>query len=456
MEALATALAEERLRIVASLIRTTRDWDLAEDAVADAAERALVTWPRDGVPRNPAAWLTTTATRRALDVIRRAGTERTKLAEVAAQQELEEQGGDDAVDHGAVTDDRLRLVFTCCHPALAMEARVALTLKVVAGLATADVARMFLVPEATMSQRLLRAKKRIANAGIPYRVPAAGDLAERLDGVLAVVYLVFTQGYAGAAAPALAEEAIRLGRLVVELMPEEDEARALLALMLAQHARRDARLVDGELVTLEHQDRSRWDRTAADEALALSMPPGRQPGTYRLQAELALTHLRATEAADTDWVRIVWLYDRLLDFQPSPVVALNRAVAVGMAEGPAAGLALLDDLEDAPALAGLHLLPAARADLLSRAGRTAEALRELDRARALAPTEQEARQLARRAAERQRNGLRGRSTSSVNRRCRSRASHSPRVSSMQFDSSTDQISSRFLASEVSITSTLIS
>jgi RNA polymerase sigma-70 factor (ECF subfamily) len=396
---LAQALADERLRIVASLIRTTRDWDLAEDAVADAAERALRTWPRDGVPRNPAAWLTTTAQRKALDVIRRAGTERTKLAELGVQQELDEQGEEPSVDHGALTDDRLRLVFTCCHPALSMEARVALTLKVVAGLTTAEVARMFLVEEATMGQRLLRAKKRIANAAIPYRVPEGGDLPERLDGVLAVVYLVFTQGYAGAAAPELAEEAIRLGRLVVDLMPDEDEARGLLALMLAQHARRHARLVDGELVTLEHQDRSLWDRSAVEEALGLTMPYGRVPGPYRLQAELALTHLRAADAADTDWRRIVRLYDRLHALQPSPVVALNRAVAVGMAQSPARGLLALDELADHPALRGLHLLPAARADLLARAGRTSEALEQLDRALELAPTEQERAQLARRRTE---------------------------------------------------------
>src|SRR3954453_23828970 len=343
-------MAGERLRIVASLIRTTRDWDLAEDAVADAAERALLTWPRDGVPRNPAAWLTTTATRRALDVIRRAGTERTKVAELGVQQEIDEQGGEDRVDTGVVGDDRLRLVFTCCHPALSMEARVALTLKVVAGLSTEQVARMFLVAEATMSQRLLRAKKRITNAGIPYRVPQAADLPDRLDGVLAVVYLVFTQGYAGGAAPELAEEAIRLGRLLVDLMPDEDEVTGLLALMLAQHARRRARLVGGELVTLEHQDRSRWDAAAVWEALTLNMPPGRVPGPYRLQAELALTHLRAADAADTDWRRIVRLYDRLLALQPSPVVYLNHAIALGMAEGPHRGLVALDELAGYPAL----------------------------------------------------------------------------------------------------------
>ena len=391
-------MADERLRIVASLIRTTRDWDLAEDAVADAAERALLTWPRDGIPRNPAAWLTTAAQRRALDVIRRAATERTKVAELGVQQRLDEQG-EEAVDHGAVSDDRLRLVFTCCHPALSMEARVALTLKVVAGVATGEVARMFLVGEATMSQRLLRAKQRVANAGIPYQVPDAADLTERLDGVLAVVYLVFTQGYAGGAAPELAEEAIRLGRLLVDLMPDEDEVTGLLALMLAQHARRDARLVDGDLVTLEHQDRSRWDREAVAEALSLTMPHGRVPGPYRLQAELALTHLRAQHADDTDWRRIVRLYQRLLDLNPSPVIALNRAIAVGMAEGPAAGLLLLDGLTDHPALVSLHLLPAARADLLARAGRTEEAVAELDRARALAPTGQERDQLERRRAE---------------------------------------------------------
>src|SRR4051794_5718316 len=256
-------MAGERLRIVASLIRTTRDWDLAEDAVADAAERALLTWPRDGVPRNPAAWLTTTATRRALDVIRRAGTERTKVAELAAQPDVDQQGGDQPMDTGVLTDDRLRLVFTCCHPALSLESRVALTLKVVSGLPTEAIGRAFLTSEATMGQRLLRAKNKIAQAGIPYRVPT-DDLAERIDGVLAVVYLVFTEGYA-TTAHTIADEAIRLGRLLVALLPDSDETRAPLALMLLQHARRDAREVDGERVTLEHQDRSRWHRDEIDE-----------------------------------------------------------------------------------------------------------------------------------------------------------------------------------------------
>lgn len=385
-EALAEAVRTERLRIVASLIRTTHDWDLAEDAVADAAERALRTWPRDGVPRNPAAWLTTTAHRRALDVLRRAATERTKLAL------LTEGPEEEPVERGAVADDRLRLVFTCCHPALSMEARVALTLKVVAGLGTGEVARMFLVPEATMGQRLLRAKKKITHAAIPYRVPDAADLPARLDGVLAVVHLLFTQGYAGGAAPELADEAIRLGRLLVELAPGEDEARGLLALMLAQHARWHARLRDGELITLEDQDRSLWDRAAVAEAEALRP---RREGPYALQAELALTHLRAPRAEDTDWPRIVALYDGLLRLQPSPVVALNRAVAVGMAAGPEAGLAALAGVD----LEGLHLVHAVRADLLRRAGRTREAVDQLDRAIELAPTEPERRQLARRRAE---------------------------------------------------------
>jgi RNA polymerase sigma-70 factor (ECF subfamily) len=248
-----------------------------------------------------------------------------------------------------------------------------------------------------MSQRLLRAKRKIAHARIPYRVPDATALPERLDGVLATVYLIFTSGYARSAAD-LAEEAIRLGRLLVDLMPDTDETRALLALMLLQHARRDARTVDGELVTLEEQDRSRWDAAMIDEALALG-PPGSGPGPYRLQAELAAAHATARDAGDTDWTRIVGLYDDLLRLTPSPVVALNRAIAVGMADGPLAGLRALADLDGDPKLAGYHLRPAARADLLARAGRTAEAVRALEEAIALAPTEAERRQLSRRRDE---------------------------------------------------------
>jgi RNA polymerase sigma-70 factor, ECF subfamily len=395
--ALADALAEQRLRIVATLIRTTGDWDLAEDAVADAAERALRRWPEEGLPDNPAAWLTTTARRRAIDLLRRADTERTKLAEVAVMDEISRSSH--RPGPGSVTDDRLRLVFTCCHPALPIEGRVALTCKVVAGLSTDAVARAFLVSEATMGQRLLRAKRKIAHAGIGYRVPSAELLPGRLDGVLAVVYLVFTTGWAAAADDALAEEAIRLGRLLVDLMPEADEPRGLLALMLLQHSRRDARLVDGELVTLEHQDRSRWDATMVASALTLGALPGRPRGPYRVQAELAAVHATAPAAHRTDWPRVVRLYDELLTLHPSPVVELNRAIAVGMAEGPGAGLAALDTLGSSPALRGFHLVHAARGDLLARALRRREAVAELDEAVRLAPTEQERRSLRRRRDE---------------------------------------------------------
>ncbi|MET0325761.1 MAG: DUF6596 domain-containing protein [Ilumatobacteraceae bacterium] len=397
-DALATALAEERLRIVATLIRTTGDWELAEDAVADAAERALQRWPRDGIPQRPAAWLTTTARRRAIDVLRRTNNERSKLAEVAMQDDPSPAPASGA---GSIADDRLRLVFTCCHPALSMESRVALTLKVVSNLSTAAIGRVFLTSENTMGQRLLRAKQKIANAGIPYRVPPVEALPDRLDGVLAVIYLVFTEAYAAPVDDELAAEAIRLGRLLVELMPESDEGLGLLALMLLQHARRAARVVDGELVTLEDQERSRWDTDAVDEALGL-LAGGRHPtrGTYRIQADLAAVHATAADAASTDWLRIVALYDELLAVHPSPIVALNRAVAVGMSDGPHAGLAAVDAV--APDLPDLHLVPAVRGEQLARAGRLAEARAELDRAIALAPSDHERRQLARR-----RDALRG-------------------------------------------------
>ena len=395
--AVANAMASERLRIVAALIGTTGDWDLAEDAVADAAERALQRWPLDGIPDNPAAWLTTTARRRAIDLIRRADIERGKLGELGALQVLRGEA-ESSTDTPSVADDRLRLIFTCCHPALPMEARVALTLKVVAGLPTAVVARAFLTTEATMGQRLLRAKRKIRNAGIPYHVPTAAMLPQRLDGVLAVIYLIFTTGYA-AGDVVLADEAIRLGRLLVELMPDSDEARGLLALMLLHHARRDARTVDGELVTLEDQDRSRWDTQAIAKALALAQLPDTVRGSYRIQADLATVHATARDAASTDWPAMVSLYDELLELAPSPVVALNRAIAVGMSDGPLVGVAALDVLANEPRLRESHLLPAARADLLARAGLTAEAMQALDQALGLARTDQERRQLAHRRDE---------------------------------------------------------
>ncbi len=391
--ALADAMATERLRIVASLIRTTGDWGLAEDAVADAAERALRSWTVDGIPERPAAWLTTTARRRAVDVLRRRDTERRKLADVAMQDDPADQP---TMSPDPIDDDRLRLVFTCCHPALSIEAQVALTLKIVSNLSTEAVGRMFLTSENTMGQRLLRAKRKIANAAIPYRVPPVGALAERLDGVLAVIYLVFTEGYATTDND-LADEAIRLGRLLVELMPDSDEARGLLVLMLLQHARRAARFVDGELMTLQEQDRSRWDAAAIGEALALDAVAGTERGPYRVQADLAAVHATALDAASTDWLRIVALYDELMAINPSPVVALNRAVAVGMTDGPLAGLRAIDVV--APGLPRFHLVPAARGELLARAGRAFEAKDEFDRAIELAPTEPERRQLARRRDE---------------------------------------------------------
>ena len=388
--ALADALAAERLRIVATLIRTTGNWDLAEDAVADAAERALQRWADDGIPDRPAAWLTTAARRRAIDVLRRRDTERSKLAELAMNDNPDHEPTSAA---SPLDDDRLRLVFTCCHPALSMEARVALTLKVVSNLSTAAIGRVFLTSENTMGQRLLRAKQKIANAGIPYRVPPAEALPERLDSVLAVIYLVFTEGY-GSTDDDLAREGIRLGRLLSELMPESGETRGLLALMLLQHSRRGARVVDGELVTLAEQDRSRWDTDTISEALALIAYGDADRGPYRIQAELAAVHATALDADATDWLRIVTLYDELLAIHPSPIVALNRAVAVGMSDGPLAGLRALDAV--AADLPELHLVPAARGELLARAGRRTDALAELTRAIELAPSEPERRQLTRR------------------------------------------------------------
>lgn len=390
--ALTGAMAEQRLRVVASLIRTTGDWDLAEDVVSDAAERALLSWPRDGIPDNPAAWLTATARRRAIDVLRRAQVERGKLADLAALEELTDIGPDES----PMGDDRLRLIFTCCHPALPLEARVALTLKIVSGLSTEAIGRAFLTSEATMGQRLLRAKRKIAHAGIPYRVPT-DDLAERVDGVLAVVYLVFTEGYA-TATHNLADEAIRLGRLLVGLLPASDETRALLALMLLQHARRDARDVDGERVTLEHQDRSRWHHAEIDEALALLRRRWTVRGPYAVQADIAAVHSTARTADETDWPATVALYDELLGIAPSPVIELNRAIAIGMSDGALAGLAALESVAEDPKLAGHYLVAAARGDLLARAGLHDEALIAIEQAIQLAPTEQERRQLEQRAA----------------------------------------------------------
>ena len=381
----------ERGRIVATLIRLTGDWDLAEECVQDAFARALECWPREGVPRRPGAWLTTTARHRALDRLRRSGVEAAKLREVVAVA-VDPPDEDDGID------DVLRLIFTCCHPALTLEARVALTLRTVVGLTTAQIARAFLVPEATMAKRLVRARQKIRNARIPYRVPPAHLLPERTGGVLGVVYLLFNEGYAAGEGELvrrdLCAEAIRLARTLVAVMPDEPEAVGLLALALLQDSRREARFDSaGDLVPLDRQDRSRWDRGQVEEGVALldaALRRGR-PGPYQVQAAIAACHATAGRAQDTDWPQIALLYGELVKLVPSPVVRLNRAVAVAVADGPAAGLALVDDLADE--VTG-HLLPATRADFLRRLGRTSEALAAYERALALAPTEAERRHLA--------------------------------------------------------------
>ena len=376
---------------------------------------ALETWPRDGVPRNPGAWITTTARNRALDRIRRARRQALKLAEIESA--LVDGGGqEDDVRLGSdsrLADDRLRLVFTCCHPALAMDARVALTLRTLGGLTTPEIARAFLVPEATLAQRLVRAKKKIRDAGIPYRVPPDELLPERLDGVLAVLYLVFNEGYSATAGDELVRrelcvEAIRLARLVAELMPDQPETVGLLALLLLQDSRRDARVgPDGSLTLLEDQDRGRWDRAEIAEGLALVdralaaalAGVGSRPGPYLLQAAIAAGHARARRADETDWRAIVGLYDALVADVPTPVVELNRAVAVAMADGPRAGLVLMDALGAEGALDGYHLFHAARADLLRRVGRRDEAAGAYRRAVDLASNQTERTFLERRLAE---------------------------------------------------------
>jgi RNA polymerase sigma-70 factor, ECF subfamily len=398
-EAIASVVAAERASMVASLIRLTGDWDLAEDCVQDAVERALVHWPHEGMPRSPAAWLTTAARNRALDVLRRRQTERAKLQQRAIIDEMDPNG---TRQTDPSSDDRLRLIFTCCHPALALDGQVALTLKTVAGLRTAEIARAFLVSEPTMSQRLLRTKRKISNAQIPYRVPPDELLAERTGGVLAVLYLIFNEGH-GQHEAHLAVEALRLARLLVDLMPREDEARGLLALVTFQMSRRSTRFdAHGDLVPMEEQDRSRWDAALIEEGhwqLRRAASSGRPPGPYRLQAQIAACHATAAAAEATAWGTIVTLYDALLAAQPSPVIALNRAIAVGFRDGYEAGLAALDAL-DAKALAGYYLLPAARADFLRRLGRGDDARRAYLAALQLAPAGQpEQRLLQRRLTE---------------------------------------------------------
>ncbi len=374
-------------RSVATLIRVFGDIDIAEDAVQEAYAVALTRWPRDGPPPNPGGWITTTARKRAIDRLRRESRERELLGRMAAS-----APGSDDPDipevTGPVQDDRLRLIFTCCHPALSAEAQVALTLRLLGGLSTEEVARSFLVAEPTMAQRLVRAKHKIKAARIPYRVPADHELPDRLRAVLSVVYLIYNAGLNSPSERGLCAEAIRLGRLLNTLMPDEPEVAGLLALLLLTEARRASRVrADGSLVLLGEQDRTRWDRAAIEEGHRIVRWCLRrnQPGPYQLQAAINAVHTDAATVADTDWSQIVVLYNQLLAVAPTPVVALNRAVAIGEVHGPAAALALVDELD----LDNYYPFHATRADLLRRLGRESEAAAAYIRAAALAPTDAE-------------------------------------------------------------------
>jgi RNA polymerase sigma-70 factor, ECF subfamily len=397
---------EERGRLLAALVRQFGDLDLAEEVASDAVATALERWPVDGVPGRPGAWLLTTARRKAVDRLRRDKAYAARLAVMQAEADRDPPVVEVA-DDDDVPDERLRLFFTCCHPALPLDAQVALTLRCLAGLSTPEVARAFLVPAATMAQRIVRAKRKIKGARIPFRVPEAAELPTRLPGVLRVVYVIFTEGYAASGGPELvradlADEAIRLARILHRLLPREREVAGLLALLLLVDARRESRTgPDGQLVLLEEQDRSRWDRASIEEGrrLVVVALSGGRPGPYALQAAIAAVHDEAADVATTDWPQVVALYDVLADVAPSPVVALNRAVAVAMRDGPAAGLELLDALAADERLRGYHLLLAARADLLRRLGRRTEAADAYREALALVGNEPERAYLARRLSE---------------------------------------------------------
>ena len=398
---------EESGRILATLIRLLGDFDLAEEVVQEAFAAALEQWPEEGTPANPRAWIISTARHKAVDRLRRRARFGEKREELEALATLEEQLMPLDPPDNTVADDQLRLIFTCCHPALAVEAQVALTLRALCGLSTEEIARAFLVPVPTMAQRLVRAKQKIRAAGIPYRVPPANALPERLDAVLLCVYLVFNEGYAATSGDALVRrelctEAIRLGRLLCGLMPDRTTARALLALMLLHDSRRDARVgAGGEIVLLEEQDRRLWDRAQIGEGLAQLETALRDGGAgiYALQAAIAAVHAQAERAEDTDWREIARLYEMLLRLHPSPVIELNRAAALAMAEGPELGLGLLDALEARGDLRDYHLLPAARADLLRRLGRWTDAADAYRRALSRVVNEPERRFLEARLTE---------------------------------------------------------
>ena len=397
---------EESGRILATLIRLLGDFDLAEEAVQEAFSAAVEHWPREGTPANPRAWLVSAGRNKAVDLLRRRARFEAKRDELARLSALAEEVSG-IPEETMLADDRLRLIFTCCHPALAREAQVPLTLRTLCGLSTEEIARAFLVPLPTMAQRLVRAKRKIRDAGIPYRVPADEELAERLETVLLVVYLVFNEGYNASSGDVLVRrelcgEAIRLGRLLHALMPEAAEAEALLALMLLHDSRRDARTnASGEIVLLEEQDRSKWHWEQIHEGLELTERAlGRGArGPYALQAAIAALHAQAKRPEETDWHQIAALYELLLQAQPSPVVELNRAVAVAMASGMAEGLSLLDALQERGDLKGYYLLPAARGDLLRRIGSWKPAQEAYRSALALVSNDAERRFLERRVAE---------------------------------------------------------
>jgi RNA polymerase sigma-70 factor (ECF subfamily) len=397
---------EESGRILSTLIRILGDFDLAEEMLQEAYAVALQKWPTEGTPANPRAWLISTARHKAIDRMRRNQRFERKAEEIAKTTELAAQPESDQEEE-MLADDRLRLIFTCCHPSLPMEARVALTLRTVCGITTEEISRAFLVPLATMAQRLVRAKGKIREAGIPYRVPSNGELRDRLDGVLLVVYLIFNEGYLASSGDALIRrelcaEAIRLGRVLCNLLPNQAEAQALVGLMLLHDSRRDARVsADGELILLEEQDRSLWHQEQIHEGTELVQSALRRgaAGVYALQASIAALHANAKTAKETDWPQIAGLYDVLLRTHASPVVEVNRAVAIAMARSPEEGLALLDELEKREELGEFHLLPAARADLLRRLGRASEAVEAYRRAMTLATNDIERRFLRRRLAE---------------------------------------------------------